>query len=169
MSNPQSALSRALIPLLALTAALLAASTASAASPEELTERCIDSIQQTTRHTIDAIGDAADRGVAKIEALDANDKPVPLLQRAAAKSNTRIEKLEIRGDRDINKTADRCIRLLARGEPNPALIAAINDARARAIVMIHDASIEAHQTVRATLETALEDEEVDDGAGVDTD
>ena len=43
------------------------------------------------------------------------------------------------------------------------LIAAVNDARALAIGSIHANSIEAHQTIRATLETALEDEDTDDG------
>lgn len=168
MSHPQSTLSRARTALLAITTLLLAAPVASAASPEEFAQRCIDKIQLTTHHTTEAIGVAEDRGVQKIETLDSNDKPVPALRRAAAKSNVKIEKLEIKGDRAVNKTADRCIRILARGEPNPVLIAAVNDARALAIGSIHEASIEAHQMIRATLETALEDEEVDDEEGVVT-
>jgi hypothetical protein len=163
MNTKSPTLSRARTPLIALVfAALIPATTASAATPEELTERCVNRMVQTTQRTVEAIHQTGARGIHKIVALDENDKPVPVMVRAAHKTNVKIEKREIKGDRQINKAADRCIRILNNQEANPALAELIMGARAQAIAAIHTASINTHTAVQDALATALEDEETTD-------
>ncbi len=164
MNTKSPTLSRALTPLIALVfAALIPAAAASAATPEDLTDRCVNRMMQTTQRTVDAIHAAGAKGIHKIERLDENDKPVPLMVRAANKANVGIEKREIKGDRKVNKTADKCLRILSNAEDvDPALAAIINGARAQAIEAIHTASINTHIAVNDALETALEDEETPD-------
>jgi len=160
MNTKSQTLSRALTPLIALVfAALIPAATASAATPEELTDRCVNRMMQTTQRTVDAIHAAGAKGIHKIERLDENDKPVPLMVRAAHKANIGIEKREIKGDRKVNKAADKCLRILSNADDvDPALAAMINGARADAIEAIHTAGVNTHIAVADALEAALEDE-----------
>lgn len=162
MNNNTPTLSRALSPLIALVlfAALIPATAASAASPEELTDRCITRMMNVSQRAVEGINTAADKGVEKIVRLDENDRPALMMVRAANKMNIAIEKREIKSDRKVNKTADKCLRVLANIEnADPALADMVNSARLDAISAIHAASIDAHIKVNDALEAALEDEE----------
>ncbi len=167
MNTKSPTLSRALTPLIALVfAALIPAAAASAATPEDLADRCINRITHVAQRSINAIHAAGAKGTHKIERLDENDKPVPIMVRTANKANIGVEKHEIKGDRKVNKTADKCLRILTNiDDADPALAALINGARAEAIEAIHTASVNTHIAVNDALEAALEDEEApDDGA-----
>ncbi|MCB9838485.1 MAG: hypothetical protein H6813_04035 [Phycisphaeraceae bacterium] len=161
MSTFTKTLSRAIT---CCVAAILPAAAASAAvTPEELVDACLNRMMNATHLTVESINEAGDRGVNRIETLDENDQPVPVMRRAAVKANTQIEQREIKGDRTVNQAADKCIRILVRHDADPELIAMINGARAESVGAIHAASIAGHEAVRGALETALEDENIPAG------
>lgn len=161
MSNASRTLSRARTALVALSlAAMIPAATAASAPPDELVDRCLNRIAQTTQRTVDAIAGAGAVGVNKIETLDAEDKPVPVMRRVARRASLKIEKSEIQGARQVVQTSEKCLRVLAHHEADPALAAMIIAARAQSIDTIHTASVNAHGAVLAALDAALEDEEL---------
>lgn len=161
MSNAIRTLSRARTALIALSlAAMIPAATAAPATPDALVERCIGRMIETTQRTVDAIHTAGAVGVNKIESLDADDKPVPVMRRAARKAGIKIEQFESKGDRQVNQVADKCLRILDHGDANPELAAMIHNARNQSIDAIHTASVGAHEVVRAALHAALEDEDI---------
>jgi len=161
VSNASRTLSRARTALVALSlAAMIPAATAAAAPPDELVDRCLNRIAQTTQRTADAIAGAGAVGVNKIETLDAEDKPVPVMRRVARRASLKIEKSEIQGARQVVQTSEKCLRVLSHHEADPALAAMIIAARAQSIEAIHTASVNAHGAVLAGLEAALEDEEL---------
>ena len=161
-------LSRSLIPLLALTlAAFLPAVSASAATPEELVDHCINRMMQTTQQTVDAIRTAGVEGIQKIESLDANDAPVPVMIRVAQMTIIRIETRANWGAGIVNMTANRCLHILADIEADPALGEIIHGARIQALRAIHTAAHRTRAAVRHALEAALEDEGTPEEIGGD--